>query len=211
MRNLNILSRFLKYYQKNGVGKTLKSIFAHSYRIIFKGQMLLFYADMDELHDSVLNMPGNITIECKSTYQEALRPDMQRIVNYWNEENSLDKTRERFEKGAIFWILKLNDVIAGFGWSIRGKMVAPYYLPLTPHDAVFFDYFFFEEFRGQGLYKLLIHYMFWQIKIQGVHRVFGHAFAWNTSSIHGLEKTYFRKFSEARKLHIFGRNLTIWS
>ncbi|MGO9138303.1 MAG: N-acetyltransferase family protein [Syntrophales bacterium] len=149
-------------------------------------------------------------IECKSTYHEISGPDSVRLVNYWTEELLIDRIKKRFTEGAVIWIVKCDGNVAGYGWSIRGKMVSQYFLPLTPHDAVLFDYVIFDEFRGRGLYPLLINYMFSQLKIAGVKRAFGHSYAWNESSIHGLSKTFFRKFSLARQFHIFGRDITIW-
>ena len=165
---------------------------------------------MNELDDSILNLPQDIIIECKSTYNEVVQPDMQKIINYWDKEMEMDKTRERFEQGAILWIVKLKEDIAGFGWSIRGKMVSPWYLPLTPHDAVLFDFVTFEEYRGRSLYALLLDYILGKLKLEGVSRAFLFIWAWNISSIRGNEKSYFRKFIEARKFHVFGRNITIW-
>jgi hypothetical protein len=165
---------------------------------------------MDELHEFVLNLPENIIIESKRTYHDILGPDSLRLVNYWTEELLMDKTIERFENGAILWIVKYNANVAGFVWSIRGMVSQYYYMPLTPHDAVLFDSVIFDEFRGRGLYPLLMNYVFWQLKIAGVKRTFGMSSAWNEPSIRGIGKTFFRKFGVARKFHIFGRNITIW-
>jgi GNAT superfamily N-acetyltransferase len=211
MRMLSYLARFMNYYQKRGFLRTISRIYEQPNRIIFKGQMLLFYAEMNEVNDSALTLPPNIIIVCKSTYNEAVQPDMQMIINYWKKENLMDNARERFGKGAILWIVKLNKDIAGFVWSIRGKMVSPWYLPLTFHDAVLFDCVIFEEYRGRGLYPRLMNYLFGKLKLDGVSRVFGFSYAWNKSSIRGLEKTHYHKFSEARKFRVLGRNVTIWS
>jgi len=207
----NLLTRFMKYYREKGVWKTLRRMYEQPYRLLFKGQMCLYYADMNQLSESVLNLPNGITIECKKKYNEAIGSEMQRMIDYWDKENETDKVRERFEKGAILWIIKLDENIAGFGWSIRGKMVHPFYLPLTPHDAVLFSYEIFEEYRGCSLYTLLLNFIFGRLKLEGVGRAFIFVSAWNTPSIRGIEKSCFRKFCKARRFHPFGRNITIWS
>lgn len=171
----------------------------------------MYCAEMNEVNDSVLTLPHDIIIERKNTYNEAIQPAMRKIIDYWDKEMMMDNIRDRFEKGAILWIAKLNADIAGFGWSIRGKMVHPFYLPLTTHDAVLFDYVTFEEYRGRGLYILLLNYILGKLKLEGVSRAFIFSSAWNTSSIRGIEKTYFHKLSAVRRLRVFGRNITIWS
>lgn len=211
MHKRNLLTRFRNYYQKRGFLRTLRRIYEHPYRAIFKSKRLLIYAELNEVNDSVLTLPPNIIIECRSTYNEAVQPDMQRIINYWDKEMEMDKARERFEKGAILWIVKLNEDIAGFVWSIKGKLISPWYLPLTPHDAYILDAVTFEEYRGRRLYPLIMNYVLGKLKLEGVSRAIAEVYAWNTPSIRGLEKTYFRKFGEARRFHLLNRNITIWS
>lgn len=207
----NILTRFVNFYKKRGILNTLFRISEQPYRILFKGHTFLYYAEMNEINDAVLTLPPGISVESKKTFIEAVQPDMQIMVDYWNKEKERVKIIERFKKGAILWIIKLNGNIAGFGWSIKGKMVHPFYFPLTPHDAVLFSYEIFEEYRGRGFYHLLINYILGTLKLAGVSRGFGFVYALNASSINGIEKSYFRKFCKARRFHPFRRNITIWS
>ena len=211
IRKRNIFKRFLNYYRKNGFSRTLHRIYQHPYRAIDRNHEFLFYADMHELSNAISVLPFDIKIEPKCSYDDAMRPEMQRMINYWNEENLLDVVSKRFNKGAILWIIKSEDIISGFVWSIQGKMVSSYYIPLTPHDAALFDSVIFEEFRGRGLYPLLMNYVFWQLKVAGVHRTFGTSHAWNKASIQGIEKTYFRLFSQARKFNLLNRTFVIFS
>lgn len=211
MHNRNFITRLLNYYKKRGFIRTFLRICEQPYRIIFKSKMFLFYVDMNELDVSVLNLPQDIIVECKRSYDEARQLDMQRLIIYWEKEEEWDKARERFEKGAILWILKLEGDIAAFGWSIRGKMVSPWYLPLTLNDAVLFNFVTFEEYRGRNLYSVLLNYIFGRLKSEGVSRSYGFVWEWNTQSIRGIQKAHFRKFVEARKIHFLGRNITIWS
>jgi len=211
MSKHGFLTRFMKYYKKRGFLSTFRRIYEQPKRSIFKGQMLLLYAELSEVDDSVLNLPNNIFIEIKRNYDEAVQTDMQTMINYWRKVVMMDKIKERFEKGAILWIIRMNGHVAGYQWSIRGSMAAAYPLPVTPHDAIFFNAETFEEYRGLGLYPLLTNFMFAKLKAEGVKRVFAFSYAWNTSIIRGIAKNYFNKFSEARNFHVFGQNITIWS
>jgi len=211
MQKRNLLTRIRIHYQKRGFLRTFRKMCEHPFQVIFKSKRLLIYAELNEVNDSVLTLPTNIIIECRTTYNEAVHPDMQRIIDYWDREMMMDKARERFEKGAILWIVKLNDDIAGFVWTIRGKSISPWYLPLTPHDAYVLDAVTFEEYRGRRLYPLIMNYVLGKLKSEGVSRALGELYAWNTPSIRGLERTYYRKFGEARRFHLLNRNITIWS
>jgi len=211
MQIYKIFRRFINYYQKKGFLKTVSRIFEQFYRILFKSKTVLFFADMSEVDNSKLKLPQDIVIEYKESFNQALQSDMKKMINYWEDIMEMDRARERFEKGAILWIIKSKADIAGFGWSIRGKMVSPYHLPITPNDVVLFDFFTFEEYRGHGFYALLLENIKGKMKLEGVSRVYGHSYEWNRSSIHGLEKGNMHKFIVTRKFHFWGRNITIWS
>lgn len=201
----------IEFYKKRGFLKTVYRILEHPYQTVLKSRRILIYAEMSEIDDSVLNLPLSITIDAKKTYSEAVQIDMQKMVMYWEKEREIEKTQERFRKGAVLWVLRLNGNIVSFVWSIKGKVVTPWYLPLTPHDAFIFDAITFEEYRGQGLYPLLMNYILARLRLEGVSRAVAELYAWNKSSINGLKKTCYRKFGEARKLRCFGKNITIWS
>lgn len=143
-----LLARFLDYYHKNGVLRTFRRLWEQPYRAVFKGYTLLYYAELNEVDSSTLTLSKNITVQCMHRYEDVFRPDMQTMVNYWENECETSRVRERFEQGAALWVIWVEKSIAGFGWSIRGGMVHPFYLPLTPYDAVLFSYEIFKEYRG---------------------------------------------------------------
>jgi GNAT superfamily N-acetyltransferase len=211
MPKSSILRRLGNYYQKGGLLKTLRRIVEQPYRAIFKNQRLLVYAELNEVDNSVLSLPSGIIVDRKTAYDEAIQPDMRKMIDYWNTEGMIDRVKERFAKSTVLWIIRLNGDIAGFVWTISGKVLSPWYLPLTPHDAYVLDAVTFEQYRGRGLYAVLMNYVLGKLKAEGMSRVVGELYTTNTASIRGLKKTYYRTFGIARKFHILGRNITIWS
>ena len=210
MTKRNVLTRFDAFYRKHGLLRTLQRFYEQRYRIM-KRQTILYYVDMADLCDTELNLPEDVTIECKTCYEEASQPDMQRMVRHWDEERLTARIKERFQMGAVLWILKVHGDIAGFVWSIKGKFVAPYFVPLTPEDAVIFDVATFEEFRGQGLYSSLLNRVLRQLKLAQIRRAFTHVHEWNKPSIRGHEKTPFHEFAQARMFNVLGRRLVAFS
>jgi len=211
MSKIGIFIRLGNYYQKGGLIKTLRRVVEYPYRATFKNQRILIYAELNNVDDSVLILPAGIAIERKNMYDEAVRPDMKRMVDYWNIEGINEKVRARFAKGAILWVVKWQGEIAGFVWSISGRMLSPWYLPVTPHDGYILDAVTFKEYRGRGLYPLLMNYVLGKLKSEGISRMVGELYTTNIASIRGLEKTYYRQFGIARKFRVLGRNITIWS
>jgi hypothetical protein len=136
---------------------------------------------------------------------------MQKLIDHWHKANMTDRIKERFDLGALLWLIKSNDCIAGYAWPIQETMAAAFPLPITPHDAIFFDAHILDVYRGHSFYRLLMNYMFGQLKLMGATRVFGLLYGWNSSVISGIKKTHFHIFSKVRKLHFLGRNITVWS
>ena len=155
----SFLTRFINYYKKQGLSRTLRRILEQPRRLA-KGHMFLIYAELNEVDDAVLNLPQNVIIECKSSYNEILQPDMQKLLDHWRKVNITDRIKQRFEKDALLWIIKSNGDIAGYGWSIRKTIASAFPMPITPHDAIAFDMEIFDEYRGRGFYGLLVNYIF---------------------------------------------------
>ena len=205
-----LLTRFINYYREHGLTQTVRRIIEQPSRIS-KGYMLLIYAELKELDDAVLDLPRNIIIECKKSYAETLEAQMEKLIDHSRKTNVTNRIKERFEDGALLWIMKLNSDIAGYGWTTRKTMAAAFPLPITPHDAILFDFEIFGEYRGRGFYGLLVNYIFGQLKLMGTTRAFGLLSGWNSSVIRAIERTHFHKFREVRNFHVFRRNIIIWS
>ena len=101
--------------------------------------------------------------------------------------------------------------MAAFLWTMMGSTPSGWYLPITPRDAYFFDMFTFEEYRGRGLYPILMNYISRKMQTEGATRAVGEIFTWNNASLKVIEKTIWSKYGQARKVHILGKTLTIWS
>jgi len=211
MYNFNLLTRFMNYYQNKGFWQTIRRLFEEPYMIIFKSNMILIYAELNEVNDSVLTLPPGIRIECKKTYNDAVQSDMQTMIDYWNKGNAMNNVREKFKKGATLWILKINEDIGGCAWAIRSTMPSAYPLPLTPNDAIIFTAETFEKYRGRGFYALLMNYILRQLKLEGLSRVYGYLWSENKPVISAVRRTYFHKFCEVRMFHLFGKNITIYN
>jgi GNAT superfamily N-acetyltransferase len=210
MQKRTPLTRLRTYFQKKGFLRTFLRLFGEPYRIIFKTKVVLLYADLSEVSSLIGPSAEGINIECKKTYDEATEPDMQKAIDYWEEENMLNRVKERFNMGAILYILRYKGDIAAFAWSIMGKFHRPWFLPLTPHDAYCFDAFTFKEYRGRGFHPRLTEYRFNKMKIQGARRAFCEIYTWNKSSLSIIKTSDWKIFGEARRFRLFGRNVTIW-
>ncbi len=93
--------------------------------------MVLFYCDLSTLSSPTADLPSSLKVE-RHTNQTDLSPqDLQEITSFWNPEQARRNIKERFELGASLWLIKSEDHLAGYGWTLQGRTVEPHYFPLA--------------------------------------------------------------------------------
>jgi GNAT superfamily N-acetyltransferase len=176
---------------------------------LFQDYTIVLYADLN--HGlAIPNLDACFSLESIGGIAGFSEKDVLRINEEFSAEKYFIDASKCFEKGAILWLLRSESKICGSLWSIRGRMVEPYYIPLTTNDIVIFDTFTFPDQRGKNINSILINHVMVRLRDQGATRVFGHVKIWNKPSIRALEKTPYRQLGLARKFHILGRDITIW-
>ncbi len=201
----------MHYLKANGLSKTAIHALEVGKRNIFQNRFIIFYADIATIKDKEIKLPDSWTVECKQQQGDIKEIDLNRLLSSWNKTIKNRQIRERFDKGAILWFLKINNELAAFKWTIRKKPVKPYFFPLTDCDVHVFDAFVFPEFRGKNINAFLTKYVFFELKKDNTIRAFAEVHAWNKQELNSIQKSGFIRLSSARKFHFFGRNVTIWS
>jgi len=130
-----------------------------------------------------------------------------------NGNRSIDKYKLQyhFNKGAIFWIIKKDDDVLGFVWTIKGKTYTPYYFPIGPNDIQMFDAEIFTKFRGKSLSKHLFIYMLKELSKQNIKNLYADTAIWNVPIQRTFSKINFIKIGIVRKFIIFNKTIAIWS
>jgi len=155
MSIVNSISRFSEYLKRHGLAATLRRAWLEGKRTIFAGRMAVFYCDLDDRKLRQVNIPTGMRLKRITALSELAPEQLQAITSFWNPKLASQNIRERFEKGASLWLVESEDQLAGYGWTIRGTPIAPYYFPLAPDDVQFFDFYVFPKFRGRALHWLL--------------------------------------------------------
>ena len=73
------------------------------------------------------------------------------MTSFWNPKLAHRNIKERFDKGASLWLIKFEDRLAGYGWTLQGRTIEPHYFPLGQDDVHLFDFHVFPKYRGRGL------------------------------------------------------------
>ena len=206
-----LVSRLIRYYKAQGLLKTFYRILEKLWYLVFPKANILYCVDLAELNTDRYVRPENMQIISYKNMNEIEEGEMAALTGYFSEYIIKRQMEERFDMGAVLWLLKVDDRVAGMIWSIKAKTVRPYYFLLATNDVHLFDNEIFSDYRGRGLNIILIEYALSGLRSMGLVRAFIDTNLRNTAEIRSLAKTSFNDFGLARKIHFGGRDITIWS
>ncbi len=110
----------------------------------------------------------------------------------------------RFPRGASLWLFKIDRRVAGWGWTIRGDSMVPYFFPLTKTEVHLFDFFVVPGHRGQGVNVLLVNHILKELAKETQGRALIEAAAWNKAQLRSIAKMPFQKLGSARRVLLLG-------
>jgi ribosomal protein S18 acetylase RimI-like enzyme len=205
------LSRLTGYYTRHGFGATIRRAALSLRRGLFANRMVVFSCDLSKQTLNGPDVTPPLAIERLRNAAELTREDSEAIVRFWNPKLVHRNMSERFAKRASLWLVKSENRLAGYGWTLEGGTIEPYYFPLRADDAHLFDFHVFSEFRGQGFNPLLVRYILRALANNGRTRAFIEAAEWNEAQLSSLRKTPFQKLGLATSFIVFGRKFTNWA
>jgi hypothetical protein len=205
------ISRVTVYFKRNGLRATLRRLGLAARRGLFTSRMALFYCDLTTLSSPTADLPSSLKVE-RHTNQTDLSPqDLQEITSFWNPDQARRNLKERFELGASLWLIKSQDHLAGYGWTLQGRTVELHYFPLAPDDVQFLDFHVFPKYRGRAMDWFLMTHILHRLAEEGQARAFGEAAEWNKASLSSFAMTPFRRLGCARKFTVLGHTIVCWS
>jgi GNAT superfamily N-acetyltransferase len=210
MSLLQLSNRFVAYYSTHGILATVKRMKLALKRGVFANRMVVFYCDLRKPLGPMTNLPTSITVERLYSYGQLPAEDLQFLTSFWNPKQAHQNIQERFEKGASLWLIRWQGNLAGYGWTVLGKTITPYFLPVGENDVQLFDFYAFPKFRGRGIHLLLIAYILQTMAAEGRTRAFGDTAEWNDAQLASFRMTPFRPLGLARSFAIRGHTFVTW-
>jgi len=207
----DLANRFVEYKRRHGMRSALRRAFLSVRRILAGNRMVLFYCDLNSWKSSAPDAGNPLTVERITGKQTVAARDLMQIVNFWNPQIMQRLITERFARGAALWLAKSGSELAGYGWTLNGSTIEPYFFPLEPEDVHLFDFFVFPEYRGQRVNRSLVLKILEMLAAERKGHAYIEVAEWNTSQLKSLSRMPFQKLGCARKFRVFGRTLTMWS
>jgi len=204
------ISRVTDYHSRHGFSATLRRVGVAAKRALFAGRMVVFYCDLPGQTGRPVNIPSSMRIDRVVREAEVLPQDFDDITSFWNPKQARRNIKERFANGASLWLIKSEDSVAGYGWTLQGRTIAEYYFPMGPKDVQLFDFYVFPKFRGRALHWLLTAYILQTLAAEGAARAFADTGEWNQAQMSSFKLTPFRRLGSVRSFTIFGHTFVSW-
>ncbi|MEN6350228.1 MAG: GNAT family N-acetyltransferase [Syntrophomonas sp.] len=203
------LIRAVKYYESHGLFQSISRLWILMKRRLFQNAFIIYYSNLINLNPLSQNYL-DFEVESKKKQNDLTEENCRKLYKYQDERILKPKIRDRFDKGAVLWLAKLNDEIVGFIWSIRRHTVKPFFFPLLYNDVYLFDNEIFEDYRGKGINSVFVDKVLMELRSEGYIRAFIDTRIWNISEINSLSKTGFTKLTVVSQIQLFGKNVVIW-
>ena len=206
----NSILRFADYYSRNGLTATIRRLGLGVRRALFSNRMVVFYCDLADQAARAVVIPSSLRIDRVRSDVELRAEDLREITSFWNPKQARRDVKERFAKGASLWLIKSEGNPVGYGWTLNGCTIAPYYFPMGPNDVQLFDFYVFPKFRGRALHWLLTVHILQTLAAEGGARAFADTHEWNQAQLSSFKMTPFRRLGIARSFELFGYKFVNW-
>lgn len=177
--------------------------------------MVVFYWDLTKelCPSSSMTFPDHLKVERKDSLEDIDPVDWKQIINFWIPEFCERQFSERLRNGASIWLIRSEGKLAGYGWTVIGRTLEPFYYPLAADDVYLYDFLVFPEYRGRQINSWLITHILRRMAANSILRAHFEVAEWNRASLSSTSKTGFARYQLglARKISIFGRTLVEWS
>jgi GNAT superfamily N-acetyltransferase len=204
------VSRLTDYFKRNGLGATVRRAGLAAQRALFSSRSVLFYCDLSTLKTPPADLPSLLKVERHTNQAGLSPPDLREIISVWNPKLAGRNIEERFELGASLWLIRLEDKLAGYGWTLQGRTVERHYFLLAPDDVHLFDFHVFPQYRGRGVNPFLVSYILNGVATECRGRAFIEAAEWNQAQLASLRRTPFHRLGSAGKFTIWRRTIVYW-
>lgn len=204
-------SRLFTYYSRHGLcATTRRGILALKRSILFNRQ-LVFCCDLTTRVVPPKAVHPSLKVERRKQRGELSDRELHEMVDFWNPKLALRRIEERFYEGAILWLIKFENTIAGYIWTLQGRTISSFYFPLGGRDVQLFDLFVFPRFRGRAIDCLLFAQVLCALAAGGAVRGFADTGEWNKASVSSHMMSGFQQLGFARKWTIFRHTVVWWT
>ena len=206
-----LIKRAIRYYKSRGLVQTISRTAVSVKRLLFHSKTIIYSACVSDLENSKYPSVDEYTVQRIRERDGFSSEDFDALLKYYDKTVLEHQLTQRFNLGAEIWLIKENNELLGFNWSIINSSIGKYFFPLLERDVFIFDQIVFNEFRGRGINAKLTMHILRTLKQENIMRAYISMKEWNKANVKAISKTAFQKIGKARKMNFFGREIVIWS
>ena len=137
-------------YERHGVRATGRRLVLAVRRSLLSSHMVLFYCDLAREAPARAEFQRSVRVEPKRSISELSQQDLTEMTSFWNPSLAHKNINERFQKGAILWMIKAEEKLAGYGWTLQGNTIEPHYFHWANRTCIFSTSTCFHSFGAEG-------------------------------------------------------------
>lgn len=209
-RRLNVL--YLKV-RSDGIAAAIHWLMTTVYNRAIPQKQVIWCDDISEIDSAGFSVQKGIDILRFYSIDQIDQSDFETLSEYGTDLMGSAGSiliRDRFAKGAVLWLIKVDGVLAGYRWTFNNDHTNPTYVPQTEKDVHSIGVELFPAFRGREMFNLFRMSMYITLKNEGLKRFYLETHLWNKRAVKAFLKTDTHKIGIATRFSIFGKNVVIW-
>jgi ribosomal protein S18 acetylase RimI-like enzyme len=211
MPSLETIHRFGYFARREGCMAVVKRALLGLRRTFTGDRQVLFRCALSNFNPECFQLGEQEQVQRIDRASELATEDLEQMTRAWYPPAVRRQVSERFAHGAVLWLFRSGPALAGYGWTLRGRTIEPYFFPLRNNEAHLFDFFVFPEFRGRRINLILMTMIFRQLAEEGADCAFIETAEWNTPQLRSLRRLPFERIGCARVFRLLGRTVVVWS
>ena len=210
MRNA-FYSRLYSSYRKHGAINLARVLGIRIWRNLFQSAEYIFVILCNDL---VENTEGNLQ-DLEVKLYLAIEDLPEKDLEIWSMHKEgmqpvLAFLEKFFSRGAVLRIFYKQGAMVGYMWSAKKGLNGFHFFPLLDNEAVLYAAEVFPEFRGKGVWPIMIDLTAQGLGREGIERVYLGCKVWNHSSYRGITKTSAIELGRVSEIRMRGRAIVVW-
>lgn len=201
MKIFRIFKKLYRYFREEGAGNFLTRALHDILSPIYKSKKVIIYKNENTLNETGKNSNG---IKEQINIRLALPGDLDELEKIMYQGRS--EIEERFKRGNRCFIACIETKIIHYTWvSFHKEYLTSINkcIELADDEAYVYNVRTLSNFRGQGIFSLVLEQLYRQLKTDGYNKILASVQSDNLPSQKAFEKAGFKKSKEISYLKIF--------
>jgi hypothetical protein len=204
-------SMILSYYKQHGLRAMVGRICERIWDRIAHAAFLVYVMECAKLDEADCTLPPGMTVMRRRSEAEMAGDEVEWLSDYYSPEIVKAQLETRFQRNASLWLARRDGKLVAHNWTVNGGPIESFVMPFTARDAYSFDAGTLKELRGQGIHTRFCKYVWYQLKKDGIARIYSAIREWNRPMLRQHKKMLVPFMGKAHQFRLFGRDFVIWS